>query len=1357
MTAELQKLALSQAVYIDLPQNNNPATDQPWTVDELIKGGLITGASYSSTTQTYTFSKPQLNALSGMLDWTLVHFQSNTLSGFAGAAFQNPSDELVFAFRGTEPAIPDLGDFVTDAQIAAGGNTLGTPNQFDDAFDFWVTTLQQVGVGNYDGYSFTGHSLGGGLAQYMTYKTNEAGHSVTFNAVGIGQGLSSINPADYNDSITDYVNENDIIGEYGTQLGQTIYLQDQNSISATDAGRYAIQVALARAINDGDIPEAAGYMALSLVSQALGQGNASVVNDLLFGAHGLDMLVTSNGTLTSQANGSNVAGIANVSEGIFTFSGYMVDGVQYYVVEIPYALGEATAKVTMAIIEGGAQILISIGEVVWDWINFMGDMIADVVYNTAVALGNTIEAIGAAGAYIYDYLFSEYIHMSGTSDSDSIDAATSPKKAFITGLLGDDYANGSNHNDVIDGGIGDDTLYGNGGDDHMYGRHGDDILIGGSGHDLLFGGAGDDTLYGGNESNYYSFLGQTYDDDVLDGGAGNDRLEGGAGDDTYIFGLGYGHDTIRDVAFNTIGATGAGFDRIVLKEGIEPGDVKVARTSYTTLVLTIMSTGETLTVLDFFNYGTIGQGQIEEIKFSNGTVWDADLVREKAKYIYGTEAGDEITSYYDQDNIIYAGGGDDIVNGEARDDILYGGGGADVLNGIKGNDTLDGGTGDDILNGGLGDDTYVFGLGYGHDIIRDGNAYSASGNADTIKLLAGINPEDLDLRRESVNLVIKIIGNVEDSLTIEYFFATSGGSARPNAIEFLEFDDETVWDFAEIQQRAKVIGTSGDDYLSVSGGDGHTFEGGTGNDTLNGSYGDDTYVFNLGDGHDTISDAGGTDTIRFGAGIDPADIKISYVARGAGYSTVYDLVVSIAGTSDKITVESHLGYSSSSGYKSSPQSRIEKIVFADNTVWSSADIENVFRNVSGTSGDDTIAAFQYGDEGASPVVYYGLAGNDTLTGAGGGDTLYGGDGDDYLYGNNGNDILNGGSGNDYLSGGAGNDGLYGGAGNDILQGGAGDDFYVFNAGDGQDTIYETGGTDTLEFGMNINPEDIKVNRVSRTSGNATHYDLILTINGTADKVTVESYFGYSTWNGTYTSPGQQIEEIRFADSTVWTETTIYDKLRNVTGTEGSDTIQAYDSVNVAFYGLGGEDSLSGGAGDDYLDGGTGDDYLAGLDGHDTLVGGLGNDYLAGGSGNDNLTGGTGDDTLLGGSGNDVYVFAPGDGQDVIGDTSGTDTARLNRSYLDVIFHRINNDLQLTMHGSTDTVKIDYWYGDVNHQIETFEAADNIYITHTQIEQLIQAMASWSSNNGGMSWSQALTNNPQSVEAVVSQYWTVPTT
>ncbi|MGF0337137.1 calcium-binding protein, partial [Ectopseudomonas toyotomiensis] len=155
---------------------------------------------------------------------------------------------------------------------------------------------------------------------------------------------------------------------------------------------------------------------------------------------------------------------------------------------------------------------------------------------------------------------------------------------------------------------------------------------------------------------------------------------------------------------------------------------------------------------------------------------------------------------------------------------------------------------------------------------------------------------------------------------------------------------------------------------------------------------------------------------------------------------------------------------------------------------------------------------------------FGEAGNDFLTGNGGSDFLDGGAGDDRLYGNDGNDVIFGGAGADRLYGGNGNDVLDGGTGNDTLSGDAGSDTYRFSRGWGQDTInnYDTGTNkvDAIVFADDITPDDIIITRSST--------NLILSLKGSTDKITVTSYF-----NSDGTS-AYKLEEIRFANGTTWT-------------------------------------------------------------------------------------------------------------------------------------------------------------------------------------------------------------------------------
>jgi Ca2+-binding RTX toxin-like protein len=278
---------------------------------------------------------------------------------------------------------------------------------------------------------------------------------------------------------------------------------------------------------------------------------------------------------------------------------------------------------------------------------------------------------------------------------------------------------------------------------------------------------------------------------------------------------------------------------------------------------------------------------------------------------------------------------------------------------------------------------------------------------------------------------------------------------------------------------------------------------------------------------------------------------------------------------------------------------------------------------------------------------------------------------------------------------------------------------VFALGDGQDTIYEESGTDTIQFAAGINPDDITAKRVVHSVGDTTSYDLELGIAGTDDRVTIQRYFGYRSGFTSSTTPNRMIEQITFANGTVWTQSTIYDKLHNLVGTAGNDSFLAYDSGAVNYQGL------------------------------------AGNDTLSSGSGNDTLIGGTGNDALCGGNGNDTYVFALGDDQDVTYDHNGADTAELGNSLLNVMFERVGNDLRVAMNGSTDSIAVTSWYDNDSQKIEAFKASDGSIITNTKVEQLIQAMASFSTDNG-MTWGQALDNQSEAAQSVISQYWTAPT-
>nr|WP_260406828.1 calcium-binding protein [Pseudomonas cichorii] len=659
------------------------------------------------------------------------------------------------------------------------------------------------------------------------------------------------------------------------------------------------------------------------------------------------------------------------------------------------------------------------------------------------------------------------------------------------------------------------------------------------------------------------------------------------------------------------------------------------------------------------------------------------VVGEQTGLITGTQSGD----YLNGDalaNTINGLGGDDTLYGNAGNDVLNGGDGADWLYGGDGNDILDGGAGNDRLSGDFGNDTYRFYRGMGQDTITDFDW--TVGNVDTIKVAADIAPADVILNRDGNYLHLSIKGTT-DKMSITFFNSIN------YQVERVEFADGTVWDVDTLKAMTrgvasdaadtlygdvgadvldglngddKLYGDAGNDQLNggagndslygesgndtlnggagndyLTGGDGNDIlDGGAGNDSLSGSSGDDTYLFYRGMGQDTINEfdstTGNVDTIKVAAGITPGDVIVKRDRT--------DIVLSIKGTNDWMKIYDY----TSSNYQ------VERVEFADGTVWSVADLKRLSVVVASEAAD-TI----YGDETGEQID--GLGGNDQL------------------YGQAGNDVLIGGAGDDMLDGGTGVDTLDGGAGNDTLYGGSGNDIYLFQRGGGQDQIYDrdwtSGNIDVIKLAQGISPGDIKASRVGD--------NLELAIIGTSDKITVRDWF-YST--------DSQIEQVQFVDGTVWDATALKAMVKGV-ASEGNDTLQGEESVADVLNGLGG------------------DDTLYGLSGNDTLNGGAGKDKLYGGAGADILDGGAGDDSLYGDAGNDTYLFYRGAGQDWISDYDNTagnlDVIKLAEGLkpADIQLTRSLNDLYVGIAGTTDRLTVSGWFSNTANLIEQIQFAD----------------------------------------------------
>jgi Ca2+-binding RTX toxin-like protein len=475
-------------------------------------------------------------------------------------------------------------------------------------------------------------------------------------------------------------------------------------------------------------------------------------------------------------------------------------------------------------------------------------------------------------------------------------------------------------------------------------------------------------------------------------------------------------------------------------------------------------------------------------------------------------------------------------------------------------------------------------------------------------------------------------------------------------------------------------GGRGDDILNGDGGDDRLM-GGCGNDVLNGGAGNDTFIFSRGFGQDTIYQNDGafsrTDRLQF---TDLASTDLSTLTRMG-----YDLTLTF-NSGDSIKLVNFYYSDSRWEYK------INQLSFADGIEWSQARLISAATNL--TAGADTVTGSSLAGNNLS-----GLAGNDVITGGNEADRLDGGAGDDVLYGGTGNDVLIGDSGNDTLTADGGDDTVTGGSGNDVLNGGTGNDTFIFSRGFGQDTIYQNDGafsrTDRLQFTDLASTDLSTLTRMG--------YDLTLTFNSGDSIKLVNFYYSDSRWE-------YKINQLSFADGIEWSQARLISAATNLTA--GADTVTGSSLAGNNLSGLAGNDVITGGNEADRLDGGAGDDVLYG------------------GSGNDTLTGGTGNDTLAGGTGGDTYVFAPGSGQDALSDydsnTGNTDIASfaLGVTVDQLWFRRSGNNLEVSLIGTDDKLSISNWYSGAAHHVEQFKTSDGHTLLDSQVQALIDAMASF---------------------------------
>lgn len=598
-------------------------------------------------------------------------------------------------------------------------------------------------------------------------------------------------------------------------------------------------------------------------------------------------------------------------------------------------LGEGISKNDLLITSVGNDVIISIAN--------SNDKITLKEYLNLNSYGGSseLEEIHFFDGSIINASYIKSLALNKTGDEGDNKISGNANKLYsetISGLGGNDILHGNAGNDTIYGGDGNDAINGGTEQDYLYGENGDDTIAGGLGNDFIDGGAGNDTINGDEGAD--TLNGGDGDDiiragaadasggDKFIGGRGDDKLYGSGNGDKYYFSQGDGKDTIYEVSSPATDESNT--DRLIFSDTILKENV-VLTVSGLDLIITFTNSTDKITVINQFadTFNGNRDQKIDEILFSDGTVWNASEITSRGMVTIGTDGDDTIHGNGSPvfSDTIYGGSGDDKINGYAGSDTLYGESGNDTIFGGQGNDIIDGGTGNDVINGDEGTD--ILSGGDGDDIIRTGTAAGNSGDTitggrgddtlygssygdkyhfslgdgkDTIYEVSQLAIDDRTTDRlifaDTIlkeNVLLGVSGldliitfkNSTDKITVINQFADTYNGNRDQKIDEILFSDGTVWNAVDIASKGNatfgtdgndtiygnnspsfsetIFGGAGDDFISSYAG-ADTLYGEAGNDTLIG--GSEADILDGGDGDDTLDGGYGPDKMIGGRGND---------------------------------------------------------------------------------------------------------------------------------------------------------------------------------------------------------------------------------------------------------------------------------------------------------------------------------------------------------------------------------------------------------------------------------------------------------------------------------------------------------
>jgi Ca2+-binding RTX toxin-like protein len=359
------------------------------------------------------------------------------------------------------------------------------------------------------------------------------------------------------------------------------------------------------------------------------------------------------------------------------------------------------------------------------------------------------------------------------------------------------------------------------------------FMLGGVNIDSFTGSTKADLIIGGDNG------------DVLAGGKGDDLLYGGDGGDTYIWKTGDGNDTIIDsdkrgtILINdaTHEFKASNFTK-VSTDVYKSSDGKITLTHHSPWMLVTESGEQIVLGADFVdgNFGIhLREALIDPVVVNaavvNGT-GDADLLNGSnvSDQLLGGDGDDGMRGEAGND-ILDGGAGNDFGRGDDGDDSILGGAGDDLFGGNAGKDLLQGGAGSDTLYGGDGDDQV-----YADDKVKLADAIASTATPTGIKggFLSGGAGDDW------------IVGNADNE------FLEGGGGADimvgGTGDDFILGDaDLELWDTGTWEVSTDAAGNK--TLLNISryagtlvpadGGNDEIYAG-SGNDWVRGQTGDDT-------------------------------------------------------------------------------------------------------------------------------------------------------------------------------------------------------------------------------------------------------------------------------------------------------------------------------------------------------------------------------------------------------------------------------------------------------------------------------------------------------------------------------------